>query len=92
MPAGKSATVVDVRLQLLGTAGCHLCDDANALLCQAALARRISVEKVDIAGQDKLLADYASRIPVLRTATGAELGWPFGLLDILRLIDAVRAS
>lgn len=82
----------EVRLQLLGTAGCHLCDDAEALLRQAAMARRVSVGKVDIATQDELLADYATRIPVLRTTTGLELGWPFGLLDILRLIDAAHAS
>jgi hypothetical protein len=91
MPAGKSATVVEVRLQLLGTAGCHLCEEAEALLRQAAMARSFWVEKVDIAGEDNLLGDYATRIPVLRTTTGMELGWPFGLLDILRFIDAASA-
>lgn len=40
---------------------------------------------MDIAEDDALLARYGERIPVLR-AGERELGWPFGLLDLLRLV------
>ncbi|MCC2636534.1 MAG: glutaredoxin family protein [Moraxellaceae bacterium] len=72
-------------LILYGTAGCHLCEDAEALLRQAVAARAIEWRYVDIALDDALVARYGIRIPVLLTAGGQELGWPFSLLDILRL-------
>lgn len=72
-------------LTLYGTPGCHLCEEAEALLRQAAGARAIEWRYVDIALDDALVARYGIRIPVLLTASGQELGWPFSLLDILRL-------
>lgn len=72
-------------LTLYGTTGCHLCDQAEALLQQVASARAIEWRYVDIALDDVLVAQYGSRLPVLLTADGQELGWPFSLLDILRL-------
>lgn len=71
-------------LTLYGTQGCHLCDQAESLLRQAACARAIEWRYVDIALDDALVARYGTRIPVLLTAAGLELGWPFSLLDILR--------
>ena len=72
-------------LILYGTSGCHLCEVAEALLRQAAGARTLEWRYVDIALDDVLVARYGTRIPVLLTAGGQELGWPFSLLDILRL-------
>lgn len=72
-------------LTLYGTPGCHLCDQAEALLRQAAAARPLAWRYVDIALDDALVARYGTRIPVLVTGEGRELGWPFSLLDILRL-------
>jgi hypothetical protein len=79
MAAGASALV------LYGTSGCHLCDQAEALLKTAAGARALDWRYVDIALDDALVARYGSRIPVLLARDGRELGWPFSLLDILRL-------
>lgn len=73
-------------LTLYGTQGCHLCDDAEALLATAAAARAIEWRYVDIALDDALVERYGSRIPVLQSAQGQEVGWPFSLLDILRLM------
>lgn len=72
-------------LTLYGTTGCHLCDQAEALLRQAAAARALKWRYVDIALDEALVAEYGTRIPVLRTPDGRELGWPFSLLDLLRL-------
>lgn len=71
-------------LTLLGTRGCHLCDDAEALLQQVAAARAIDWHYCDIALDEALVERYGTRIPVLLADDGRELGWPFSLLDILR--------
>lgn len=65
-------------LELLGTQGCHLCDDAEQVLISALDLQHIAVELVDIAESDELMEAYALRIPVLRhVETGVDLGWPF---------------
>lgn len=78
-----------IQLILYGTDGCHLCQEAEALLAHG-IARhpgRYAVTLTDIAEDAALLERYGERIPVLReAASGAELGWPFdadGLLDFL---------
>lgn len=72
-------------LTLYGTRGCHLCDEAEALLQAASAARPLQWVYVDIALDEALVARYGTRIPVLCDTAGQELGWPFSLLDILRL-------
>lgn len=74
-----------IELELLGTPGCHLCEQAAGLLRAAGQARAITWRETDIALDDALLDRYGTRIPVLRHPDGRELAWPFGLLDILRL-------
>jgi hypothetical protein len=73
-----------VRAILYGTLGCHLCDDAEALLAPllASVATVIGgaceIECIDIADDDELLNRYGARIPVLRRiGDGVELDWPF---------------
>lgn len=72
----------DTELELYGTAGCHLCEEARALLNALAIDAR----HIDIAGDDQLVERYGVRIPVLRRVDGAELGWPFAREDIARFI------
>jgi glutaredoxin len=57
-----------VSLVLYGRPGCHLCDDARAVL------ERIGhpFEEVDIESDDELLARYLERIPVI-ALDGTEL-------------------
>ncbi len=63
--------------QLFGTLGCHLCEDAEALLMPF-VAHGLQVELVDIAEREEWVAAYGLRIPLLRRLdSGAELGWPF---------------
>ena len=48
----------------------------------------ITVQEIDIAHDDGLMAEYGCRIPVLRRlGDGAELDWPFSTDDVLRLRD-----
>lgn len=73
----------ETTLILYSTEGCHLCEDAEALLA-AAQAQYPSLRwtVVDIADDDTLFERYGWLIPVLRAETnaensGGELRWPF---------------
>jgi hypothetical protein len=65
-------------LILYSTEGCHLCEEAEALLrglqsYDASLRWQV----VDIALDDALFERYGWLIPVLRDASERELRWPF---------------
>ncbi|WP_029148014.1 glutaredoxin family protein [Methylophilus sp. 5] len=64
------------QLILLGTQGCHLCDDAEQLL----QALNLPYQSLDIMDDEKLLQRYEISIPVLLDASNSgvnELFWPF---------------
>lgn len=65
-------------LELMTTEGCHLCDQAVAVLLAVLKPGDAEVDLVDIAFDDALMESYATRIPVVREPqTGKELNWPF---------------
>lgn len=65
------------RFVLYGTLGCHLCEEAEALLAPLLNSYPCEIELIDIADDDALLARYGESIPVLRRLNdGAELKWP----------------
>lgn len=68
-----------MKVELLTTAGCHLCDEAWKMVEIA--APQVELVAVDIGEDDALIEEYGERIPVLR-AGDRELGWPFSLLDV----------
>jgi len=77
-----------IRLRLFTTAACHLCEHALALVEQAGQGQAIDLELVDIVDDEQLLAQYGIRIPVLRRADdGAELGWPFDVVQLQRFLE-----
>ena len=61
------------QLILYTTAGCHLCEHAEAILEAAAC----DYSAVEIADDLSLMECYGVRIPVVRDEKGRELGWPF---------------
>ena len=66
-----------VECQLMGTLGCHLCEQAEAVLMPF-VEHGLLVELVDIADHNDWFERYALSIPVLRRVdNGAELPWPF---------------
>ncbi|WP_421148354.1 glutaredoxin family protein [Aeromonas dhakensis] len=67
-------------LTLFHTDGCHLCEQAWALVEQAGLAA--DTRQYDIMDDAQWLATYRVRIPVLRDEAGRELGWPFTLAEL----------
>lgn len=72
--------------QFYMTLGCHLCEEAARLLHPVLPVDGITVQEIDIARSDALVAEYGIRIPVLRRCDdGRELQWPFSVDDVLRL-------
>jgi glutaredoxin len=57
---------------LYGRPGCHLCDDARAVLQRVRATHPFDLEEVDIETDDALLARYLERIPVV-SVDGVEL-------------------
>ena len=78
-----------VRLLLLGTSGCHLCEQAEEII-NACLPDNfgITIEIIDIAEQEQWQEKYAIRIPVLyHPETQKELGWPFENAQVIQFIN-----
>ena len=52
--------------------GCHLCDEARAVILAVQASSPFAFEEIDIETSDALVRDYGVRIPVV-TVDGAEL-------------------
>jgi hypothetical protein len=78
-------------LILYHTAGCHLCEEAKALVFASFAARGMaaqSLQMADIAEDLALLERYGRLIPVLQAVdTGEELNWPFDADGIRQLLN-----
>ena len=57
---------------LYGRAGCHLCDDARAVLERVRASHPFRLEEIDIEADDALFKRYLERIPVV-AVDGEEL-------------------
>jgi glutaredoxin-related protein len=58
---------------LYHTDGCHLCEQAIALLVQY----QVEYKLIDIVYNQELVALFGTRIPVLENTKGQYLDWPF---------------
>jgi glutaredoxin len=68
---------------LYGRPGCHLCDDARAVLVRMAATHPFRLDEVDIESDDRLMRRYLERIPVV-ALDGEELCELFVDEDALR--------
>lgn len=76
-----------MQLRFFTTSHCQLCERAEALLIQTPWPEPVPVEAIDIAQSEALVAEYGTRIPVLRREdTGAELDWPFDQARLLAFL------
>lgn len=80
-----------MQLLLLGTAGCHLCEEAEYILAEYGKQHRnLILDIIDIAEQTKWQDSYAVRIPVLyHPATQSDLGWPFDLPAVTHFLSGL---
>ncbi len=72
-------------LQLFQRDHCPLCDQALDVLAQA---RVPDFETVWIDDDEALEARYGIRVPVLRSADGRELDWPFDVAAVVAFIGS----
>ncbi|MES2623910.1 MAG: glutaredoxin family protein [Pseudomonadota bacterium] len=88
--AGPEAVTI-THFYLFTTSGCHLCEQAEAML-RYVLNDTQQLQLEEISNSDELMQKYGIRIPVLGaySAEGEwqELGWPFGLEEITTFIAA----
>lgn len=77
-----------IQLLLLGTSGCHLCEQAEQIIKDGLSTNlELTVETIDIAGQEQWQGQYAVRIPVLyHPDTKKDLGWPFDQTHVKKFI------
>jgi glutaredoxin len=83
-----SATAAPTRVTLIGRSGCHLCDEARAVV--AAVAAETGVGWVErCIDDDPALAEYAEQIPVVLVDGRRHDFWR---VDAERLREALRGQ
>jgi glutaredoxin len=80
-----------IEVVLYGKAGCHLCEDARAVVAQVRARREFELVEVDVSLDPVLNARYGERIPVV-TIDGVE-AFELGLSapELERVLDTVTA-
>ena len=69
---------------LYSSEGCHLCEQADALIKQVITPADVSI--IDIVSDDSLVELYGMHIPVFEnTHSGEKLYWPFSVSDIEKM-------
>nr|WP_217363662.1 glutaredoxin family protein [Marinobacterium sp. xm-g-59] len=75
------------------TEGCHLCDQALPLFVSGIDPSKYEVDLVDIAFDDELMNQYATRIPVLVDPQSKQsLDWPFDAEQLAQFIRSVEGQ
>ena len=78
-----------IRFLLLGTSGCHLCEQAEQIINDILPNNlELTIETIDIAEHEQWQEEYAIRIPVLyHPESKNELGWPFDQTHVIQFIN-----
>jgi hypothetical protein len=81
-----------MNIQLLGTSGCHLCDEAEHIVARALKGHNIEqvenndYQLIDIMDNDALYDEYQLTIPTIiitNNQNNIKLLWPFTLEEVL---------
>ncbi len=80
------------RLTLLSKPGCHLCDDARAIVLEVAAERGLGLEERNILDDEALTAQYAEEIPVLLIDDRVHTIWRVDPDRLRRALDERTAS
>jgi glutaredoxin len=80
----------EIELTLIGKPGCHLCDEAEAVVNEvlAEVAVQVSLTKLDILEDEELFARFSEEIPVLLIDGQVHNYWR---IDPQRLKEALRS-
>ncbi|HEV2238183.1 MAG TPA: glutaredoxin family protein [Ktedonobacterales bacterium] len=71
-----------MNITLYGKVGCHLCDDARAVLDELAAEVAFELREVDILSDPRLYERYKYRIPVITIGGREVLEGRFELADL----------
>jgi glutaredoxin len=74
---------------LYGKAGCHLCEDARAVIESVRARRPFDLTEVDVSLDPVLHARYGERIPVLVVAGSEAFEYHVDPEELERLLDTV---
>lgn len=80
------------RLTLLGKPGCHLCDDARAIVTAIAAERGLELEERNILDDEALTIQYAEEIPVLLIDDRVHTIWRVDPDRLRRALDDRESS
>ena len=69
-------------LILYTTAGCHLCELADAILQTLTPRHQLTIISTEIGDDDQLVEHYGVRIPVVQFPDNTDISWPFDQHDI----------
>ena len=79
-----------VSVLLYGKEGCHLCDDAAAILGRVGSELGVAWSKVDIGRDPALYEELKYRIPVIEIVGGPTLDWPTTAERVRRAVMSTR--
>ena len=57
--------MIQQRISLIGKPGCHLCDEARAVIMSVCAQRGVTWEEISILDQPELADEYWTEIPVV---------------------------
>ncbi|SEI75868.1 Glutaredoxin-like domain [Allopseudospirillum japonicum] len=83
-------------IKLYTTSGCHLCEQAQALLHPYVDMKNLTLDLIEISISEDLIAQYGVRIPVLSGTNYAgemsELAWPFDATELASWLQTLRVK
>jgi hypothetical protein len=80
----------DASVLLYGKQGCHLCNDAAAIVGRIGSELGVSWSKVDIERNPTLYEQFKFRIPVIEIVGGPTLDWPTTAERVRRAVLSTR--
>ena len=89
MDTDVSASLAVPKVELLTRTGCHLCEDARAVLTRVTAELQLPWTETNIAGNPELTARFAEEVPVV-LVDGVQRD--FWHIDPVRLQSVLRAA
>ncbi len=81
-----------MRVVLYSRDGCHLCDDARAVLLAEQARSPFDLEEIDIESSDELVREYGVRIPVVEIDGVEAFEYTVDAAELAELVRVERPS
>ena len=80
------------RVTLFGRAGCHLCDEARAVIERVAARAPLRLEEIDVDGDPALRAEYDTEVPVIEVNGREVARWRITEAALLSALGAAAKT